>query len=124
MMTSRVNHNTNPHSPLKEVMEVEESDCQTCVAHGGRLLSFCKVATKRLPPQSCAHSAVGLQDHFFVESSHNSKWTSLHVNIFELKAVFLAMSSFQKHLVNKRVIVASDNATVVSYLNKLGGRTP
>ena len=44
--------------------------------------------------------------------------TSLHINILELKAVFLAMKTFQMHLQNKRVLVLSDNATVVSYLNK------
>ena len=47
--------------------------------------------------------------------------TSLHVNILELKAVFLAINSFQTHLLNMRVLVVSDNATVVSYLNKQGG---
>ena len=45
---------------------------------------------------------------------------NLHINVLELKAVFLAIRSFQSHLVNKRVLVASDNATVVSYLNKQG----
>ena len=46
---------------------------------------------------------------------------NLHMNILEFKAVFLAIRSFQYHLMNKRVLVASDNATVVSYLNKQGG---
>ena len=48
---------------------------------------------------------------------------SLHINILKLKAVFLAIRSFQTHLMNKKVLVASDNATVVSYLNKQGGPT-
>ena len=47
--------------------------------------------------------------------------TNLHINILELKAVFLAIRSFQTHLLNKRVLVASDNSTVVAYLNKQGG---
>ena len=46
---------------------------------------------------------------------------NLHINILELKAVFLAIRSFQTHLMNKRVLVASDYATIVSYLNKQGG---
>ena len=46
---------------------------------------------------------------------------NLHINVLELKAVFLAIRSFQSYLLNKRVLVASDNATVVSYLNKQGG---
>ena len=52
---------------------------------------------------------------------HRSKFAQLHINILELKAVFLAIRSFQTHLMNKRVLVASDNVTVVSYLNKQGG---
>ena len=46
--------------------------------------------------------------------------TNLHINILELKAVFLAIRSFQTHLLNKRVLVASDNSAV-AYLNKQGG---
>ena len=46
---------------------------------------------------------------------------NLHINILEMKAVFLAIRSFQSHLLNQRVLVASDNATVVAYLNKQGG---
>ena len=46
---------------------------------------------------------------------------NLHINVLELKAVVLAIRSFQTHLMNKRVLVASDIATVVSYLNKQGG---
>ena len=47
--------------------------------------------------------------------------TNLHINILELKAVFLAIRSFQSHLLKKKVLVASDNSTVVAYLNKQGG---
>ena len=46
--------------------------------------------------------------------------TSLHENILELKAVFLVIKAFQIYLQNKRVPVASDNAIVLSYLNKQG----
>ena len=46
---------------------------------------------------------------------------NLQLNILELKAVFLAIRSFQTHLMNKRFLAVSDNATVVSYLNKQGG---
>ena len=46
---------------------------------------------------------------------------NLHINILEMKAVFLAIRSFQSHLLNQRVLVASDNVTVVAYLNKQGG---
>ena len=52
-------------------------------------------------------------------------WTSqeknLHINVLELKAVFLALKSFQNQILNKRILIATDNATVISYLNKQGG---
>ena len=55
----------------------------------------------------------------------SGNWTSqektLHINVLELKAVFLALKSFQNKILNKRILIASDNATVVSYLNKQGG---
>ena len=44
-----------------------------------------------------------------------------HINVLELKAVFLALKSFQNKILDKRVLIATDNATVVSYLNKQGG---
>ena len=35
--------------------------------------------------------------------------------------MFLALKSFQNTIQNKRILIATDNATVVSYLNKQGG---
>ena len=43
---------------------------------------------------------------------------NLQINVLELKAVFLAIRTFQSYLMNKRVLVDSDNVTVVPYLNK------
>ena len=45
----------------------------------------------------------------------------LHINYLELKAVFLALKEFQDLCVDKIVLVATDNTTVVSYINKEGG---
>ena len=44
-----------------------------------------------------------------------------HINILEMKAVFLALKHFQGQLRQKIVLVSSDNSTVVSYINKEGG---
>ena len=45
----------------------------------------------------------------------------LHINYLELKAVLLALKAF-KHLCRDQIVlVASDNTTVVSYINKQGG---
>ena len=45
----------------------------------------------------------------------------LHINFLELKAVFLALKHFQESCKNKVVLVATDNTTVVAYINKEGG---
>ena len=47
--------------------------------------------------------------------------SKLHINYLELKAVFLALKEFQKLCMGKMVLVATDNTTVVSYINKEGG---
>ena len=43
-------------------------------------------------------------------------------SLLELKAVFLALKEFQNLCSNKIVLVATDNTTVVSYINKEGGK--
>ena len=48
--------------------------------------------------------------------------SKLHINYLELKAVFLALKEFQDLCSNKIVLLATDNTTVVSYINILGRR--
>ena len=45
----------------------------------------------------------------------------LHINVLELKAVSLALQSFKDQCQNQTVLVATDNSTVVTYINKQGG---
>ena len=47
--------------------------------------------------------------------------SKLQINYLELEAVFLALKEFQDLCADKLVLVATDNTTVVSYLNKEGG---
>ena len=47
--------------------------------------------------------------------------SKLHINYLELKAVLLALKEFQDLCSNKIVLVATDNTTVVAYINKEGG---
>ena len=47
--------------------------------------------------------------------------SKLHINYLELKAVFLALKEFQELCSDKIVLVATDNNTVVSYMNKEEG---
>ena len=50
--------------------------------------------------------------------SHREK--RLHINVLEL-TVSLALQSFKDQCQNQRVLVATDNSTVVAYINKQGG---
>ena len=47
--------------------------------------------------------------------------SKLHINHLELKAVFLALKEFRTLCYNKTVLIATDNTTVVAYINKEGG---
>ena len=44
--------------------------------------------------------------------------SNLHINYLELKAIFLALNEFQDLCLNNIVLVATDNTTVVAYINK------
>ena len=44
----------------------------------------------------------------------------LHINVLELKAVSLALRDFKDQCQNQTVLVATDNSTVVAYINKRG----
>ena len=51
-----------------------------------------------------------------------SDWEKrLHINVLELKAVSLALRDFKDQCQNQTVLVATDNSTVVAYINKQGG---
>ena len=58
-------------------------------------------------------------------NEHTGTWSlpesKLHINYLELKAVFLALKEFQDLCINKIVVVATDNTTMVAYINKEGG---
>ena len=45
----------------------------------------------------------------------------LHINVLDLKAVSLALQNFKDQCQNQTVLVATDNSTVVAYINKQGG---
>ena len=60
-------------------------------------------------------------ENLIVSGTWISQEKILHINVLELKAVFLALKSFQNQILNKGILIATDNATVVSYLNKQGG---
>ena len=45
----------------------------------------------------------------------------LHINILELEAVCLALLHFHRQLTGKSILIATDNTTVVSYINRQDG---
>ena len=47
--------------------------------------------------------------------------SSLHINLLELKVLFLALHSFKHLVTDHRVTAMCDNSTVVAYVNKQGG---
>ena len=47
--------------------------------------------------------------------------SKIHINYLELKAVFLALKEFQDLCRSNMVLVATDNTTVVAYINNEGG---
>ena len=51
-----------------------------------------------------------------------SDWEKrLHINVLELQVVSLALQRFKDQCQNQTVLVATDNSTVVAYINKQGG---
>ena len=59
------------------------------------------------------------------ENTRRGTWSlpksKLHINYRELKVVFLALKEFKEFCSDKRILVATDNTTVVAYINKEGG---
>ena len=45
----------------------------------------------------------------------------LHINLLEMKALFLRLQAFQEDVSGRHVTVMCDNSTVVAYVNKQGG---
>ena len=72
----------------------------------------------------CDSSNLGWGAHIG-QSTCSGLWSiqekNLHINILELKAVYLALKHFCQAIQGQTVLIASDNSTVVSYLNKEGG---
>ena len=60
-------------------------------------------------------------NEFTARGSWSVPESKLHINYLELKAVFLALKEFQNLCVDKIVLIATDNTTVVAYINKEGG---
>ena len=60
-------------------------------------------------------------DQSFTKGLWSDHEKRLHLNILELKAVSMALRSFKDQCKNQTVLVATDNSTVVAFINKQGG---
>ena len=75
----------------------------------------------------CKYLQMHQKKGFSLKYKHTAResWSlsesKLIINYLELKAVFLALKEFQDLCTDKIVLVATDNTTVVSYINKEGG---
>ena len=60
---------------------------------------------------------------YLLDRSVSGVWLEklLHINVFEMKAMFLALKSFQEMVACRLVTAKCDNSTVVAYVNKQGG---
>ncbi|CAC5423197.1 unnamed protein product [Mytilus coruscus] len=66
-----------------------------------------------------------INNSLIVQGSWSVEEKFLHINSLEMKAVCLTVKHFLPKLIGKNVLIRSDNATVVRYVNKHGGtRSP
>ena len=45
----------------------------------------------------------------------------MHINLLEMKALFLGLQAFREDVIGHHVAAMCDNSTVVAYVNKQGG---
>ncbi|CAC5396319.1 unnamed protein product [Mytilus coruscus] len=66
-----------------------------------------------------------INNSLIVQGSWSVEEKLLHINSLEIEAVFLTVKHFLPKLIGKNVLIRSENATVVRYINKQGGtRSP
>ena len=90
--------------------------------HVDRLLSLCRSLGIVINTEKSDLSAS--RSHLLDQSAlglWSDQETSLHINILEMKALFLALQTFQDLVTNQRVTAMGDNSTVVAYVCKQGG---
>ena len=85
------------------------------------------VPLSSLPPELLLYSdasLVGWGAHL-LDQHVSGLWTEQerqeHINLLELKAVYLALQAFQHRVAHQSVALMCDNSTVVAYVNKQGG---
>ena len=72
---------------------------------------------------SCSGWGAHLLDQH-VSGVWSSQEKLLHINLLEMKALFLALQAFREDVIGHHVTAMCDNSTVVAYVNKQGARFP
>ena len=99
------------------------------ISNGGSLSTQCSEGSPSYPDRT-RHSVVhGCIEHRLGSTleciDRAGVWTTteitLHINVLELEAIHRAMLHWLRKRMGLTVLVASDNSTVVSYINKQGG---
>ena len=78
--------------------------------------------TPSLPVHGCFNGGLGAHLNYKLASRiWSEEWRLRHINELEMEAVFQAINQWLCRLRNSSIMIATDNSTVVSYLNKGGG---
>ena len=60
-------------------------------------------------------------DSMEVSARWNQSMRSCHINVLEMEAVFRALKHWEHYVLSQVILLATDNSTVVSYVNRQGG---
>jgi ribonuclease HI len=56
-----------------------------------------------------------------ISGTWSTQESSLHINCLELKAIIHALHTWIHYIKEQQIMIATDNTSVVSYINKQGG---
>ena len=99
--------------------------CQPTPAMAGPTFSFLLIRTFRADLTIFTDKSTHGWGAHMGDSKISGTWTlsdrKLHINCLEFKAVMFALQHWAPLLQGRQVMIATDNSTVVSYINKQGG---
>lgn len=115
--------------PVDQAIQLSETAIQhlkwwqnrEAVFHSVPMLQFTKPDFQMFTDASMQ----GWGGHLLEVGKAQGKWDSVvgkyHINVLELRAVWLTVLHFQDSIAGRTVLVATDNTTTAAYINKQGG---
>jgi hypothetical protein len=61
-----------------------------------------------------------LPQQILLQGRWSQEETQLHINVLELRAVRLTLKGLEHHILNKSILLETDNTTTMAYINKQG----